>query len=560
MTRRTALAAVGMTLLVACSGPPSTSPSSAPSGAGVASVTTRPTAHGPLPTRTIRPGTDGPHSPASRVPAATTVSQAGSAIVSDFDLGDLEIGLTPGSFRTPVRGVLVLPAATTAPAPLVVIAHLRTENCVGATFAYPCPSGDLRHDRGMTWLGEALAARGYATLIPDLGPVFISGQSELGYDQRNATIGVLDQMRDALAAPSASNTFQTPLVSRIDLSSAALFGHSRGGLFTTDIAAAWASGPTPITSVLTYGAAYDPPTPSEPGSAFIGDLPYLALLGDQDGDVGRAPAVWLTEHLTERRTTPAALAMVPGLGHNYINRTASSAHSDDRKSCSAACPDAAAHEAFLARAAVDWLDATVRHMASPLSSLADPTAPPPGQVGGLPARWVAVTPTSTVLFSADHGPAPTASGGASARLCRLYDPQDPARPDRRCPDQDLADLAAASNVGLIRLPPGGSVSIPVVGRARTVVLQLAPALDRSDASGTALKVGFIVDGQSAVVDVPADGTLLNRSTPDMNGSYLVGAVRVAVPASITGQLTAITLASAQGDATLIVRSIDGLGA
>lgn len=50
--------------------------------------------------------------------------------------------------------------------------------------AYPCPAGttDLRYDRGVEYLGEALAARGFTVLIPELSPLYLNAFTET-YDQ-----------------------------------------------------------------------------------------------------------------------------------------------------------------------------------------------------------------------------------------------------------------------------------------------------------------------------------------------------------------------------------------
>ncbi|MCT2042685.1 hypothetical protein M3D15_04965 [Pseudoclavibacter alba] len=54
----------------------------------------------------------------------------------------------------------------------------RTRACL------PLPAGttDLRYDRGIEYLGEALAARGFTVLIPELSPLYLNAFTET-YDQ-----------------------------------------------------------------------------------------------------------------------------------------------------------------------------------------------------------------------------------------------------------------------------------------------------------------------------------------------------------------------------------------
>ena len=114
---------------------------------------------------------DGPHSPLRRKIAAPKVTRLPGVRVADVDFGDVELGRRKGQFRAPMRGVLVVPEKGRR-APLVVVSHLRMPGCTGDILAYPCPRGskELRQDRGMTYLGEDLARKGYAVLIPDLAP------------------------------------------------------------------------------------------------------------------------------------------------------------------------------------------------------------------------------------------------------------------------------------------------------------------------------------------------------------------------------------------------------
>lgn len=135
---------------------------------------------------------DGPHAPQDRTPEATSTETRGTVDVTRFDLGNLDLPRTGGQpgepFRTPVRGSLITPHDATGPKQLILAAHLRYPACAGAdgelSFSYPCPDGatELRHDRGIEYLGEALAQRGFVVLIPELTPLYLNADEE-NYDQ-----------------------------------------------------------------------------------------------------------------------------------------------------------------------------------------------------------------------------------------------------------------------------------------------------------------------------------------------------------------------------------------
>lgn len=87
-----------------------------------------------------------------------------------------------------MRGSIVTPSSFTGPTQLTILAHLRYPACVQVdgelVLAYPCPADttDLRYDRGVEYLGEALAARGFTVLIPELSPLYLNAFTET-YDQ-----------------------------------------------------------------------------------------------------------------------------------------------------------------------------------------------------------------------------------------------------------------------------------------------------------------------------------------------------------------------------------------
>lgn len=255
-----------------------------------------------------------------------------------FDLGNLDLTAKPGEFVSPLRGTLVVPDAPASPAALVVVNHLRSFGCTGATFAYPCPAGSskLRLDRGMEYLGVALAKTGRAVLIPDLSPAFVAVTSTSNYPQAAAIVTINTVLRDKVLAASASasdQTFGPGLAGAVAAGRSDLVTHSRSGLFAPDLIAAWASGPTPSGSQFALAPAYSVGgtfTPAPP------DIPYLVLGGDADDDVPYHGNLLLTEHLGAARTTPALAVLARGYGHNPFN----SALRNDDSARSTTCPAA----------------------------------------------------------------------------------------------------------------------------------------------------------------------------------------------------------------------------
>lgn len=480
-------------------------------------------------------GEDGgaPHAALHRTPARSSVRTVGSVVVSDVDLGNVAFS----RYRAPLRGVLVTPAHARH-APLVVFSHLRTANCSGHVYGYPCPSGthELRMDRGMTWLGESLARQGYAVLIPDVSGAWMGSNLTSPYNELDAWSLVMRDMRAHLASDVAgrSRHFGRDLRGAIDMSSLTLMVHSRSG-FAVQVAQR-AFSPSRLTGVLAYGPAYDAPGAEGGFTAPPPDVPYLGINGDLDNDVPFNANLWLSHWLARPRTAPALVATVPGLGHNYINRTLSALHDDDRI-CDTACPSAAQHERFLATTAEEFLSATVRHRATglPLGRLA---ALPP-HLAGLPVRWLAVAANPAQhLTPARLKPV---GRGASIQVCHHIDPMDPDRPAGTCPDPDNGVVESTSTVAHVRIGVGTGFAAPVRAvHARQVSLSLAPWGSRPDhGAGTPLHVTVgLSDGRRWVGYVfLKDPAVVNRQDANGNGVYVTSTIRMALPRWVTRATT-----------------------
>lgn len=450
-----------------------------------------------------------------------------------------------------------------ANAPLVIMSHLRSPGCADDVSAFPCPGKDVRYDRGMTYLGESLAKQGYSVLIPDLAPLFIGIGMAQPYDQQAGYRTIVGRLRDETVAASAgrATAFGKGLNGAIDARRTALIVHSRSAYVAGPLVQAWSRSSSPIVSVMAYGGAFDAPDDHGRFTPMIPDVPFLGIVGDRDKDTKFTGQLWLTQHAGASRRTPALMSVVPGLGHNYVNRALSSTRLDDRAGCDATCPGPAAHERFLSSAARQWLDATVRRTRTTLPMTA--AAPLPTTLGGLPARWLAVTnaPRVNAYLGGMRGSMRPIGRGGSVRPCLYVDPMNPAKPANACPEPQRGDVQNASRVARVTVTPSGGVRVAARTRGvRELVLQLSPNDDRADRrAGSPLRVTVrTASGRPTVIDVPATHPALrNRAGADANGTYAIGTVRLMMPRSVTAStVTGIDLTGGRASSSLDIRAVD----
>ncbi|MCS4491556.1 hypothetical protein N7326_02495 [Corynebacterium sp. ES2794-CONJ1] len=463
---------------------------------------------------------DGPHAAPDRPRAPLKVQQSSTtnATISDVDLGNT----TVGSYSAPIRGVLVTPTSTSEPAPLVIISHLRAPNCGESTFAFPCPQGEDEHrfDRGMTYLGEAYASQGYATLIPDLGAIFSGYDVTEPYDQNTMWEGSVGALLAAVREDNSgkTQTFGIDLTDKIDMSTVGFFAHSRSGSLVDS--AATVVGGRSLKSVFAYAPAYDTydlealnPAPR--------DIPYLALSGDMDQDVGKSANLWLGHYLDTPRTSPALAAHAPGLGHMLINRTAAAAEMDDRTACDLTnCADAPTHEEILSTMSIDFFDATLR--GKPTSLPLSASAPLPETVADTPITWLALSPEPAAFinhteFSGDSTP------------CHIGDPMNPIKPDDLCPmaDKGVVDILT----GVSRLTKASTQT--KVSGARSLAITLAPTGSYTEPTTVNLNLHLADGSLHAIALDPEDPALRNRESANDNGRYSLATIRVPLDENVT---------------------------
>ncbi|MDO4791279.1 MAG: hypothetical protein Q3999_02210 [Buchananella hordeovulneris] len=491
------------------------------------------------------PQADGPRAAADRQLAARQVSESadGKSSVIDLDLGNV----TAGEYSAPLRGQVIVPKTAAASSPLVVISHLRAPNCSDNNFAYPCAAGaqENRYDRGMVYLGEALAAQGYAVLIPDLGGIFIGADVVEPYDQNAMWRETVGRLAQALDERNAHEILGVKLSAPIDMANVGLVVHSRSGTIVEPAVELFGEGN--IKTVFAYGPSYDT-VELENISPVPADISYLALVGDADADVGPSANLWLGHYIDAKRQNPASVVSVPGLGHMWVNRVASAANFDDRIGCDLReCPSASEHERILTEIALDWLGATLLDAPTQLPLRADQELP--AQVAGVDARWLAHTPGAIASVGAKEF---KAVSGESAKMCQHADPMNPVPMDNPCPEAEEGVVQILTPVNYLT---DGKAQVKVEG-AKGIALQISPS-GSYEGKGTAVTVVLsFQDGSEVALQVPEDHpALANRAGAENNGIYQLGTVRIALPEAANGKtITAVHVTSDKHPVEL--RSVD----
>ncbi|MDO4761209.1 MAG: hypothetical protein Q4A31_04765 [Corynebacterium sp.] len=438
---------------------------------------------------------DGPHADPNRplAPEVTRTNDAGTATITEVDLGNVE----DGQYRAPLRGVLITPTNSNGPAPLIVISHLRAPNCGDYNFAYPCAEGEKenRYDHGMIYLGEAFAAQGYATVIPDLGGIFSGADTTEPYNQNALWKQSVTTLVDQFPADS------------VDLTKVGLFAHSRSGTVVETAAETFGAGN--LRSVFAYGPAYDT-VELEEISPQPSDIAYLAMVGDADSDVGPSANLWIGHYLDQERTQPALVTQVPGLGHMLINRNGK----DDRIGCDEMdCPDAAEHERIMSTVATDWFNATVRGMDTELPIHSDSELP--AQLAGVDVRWLAAT----------HAPHQHLSAQQLGSVCRHADPMNPVKMDNPCTEPEDGVVQILTEVSVLK---EASVDTSITS-AKSMAIHLAPS--GTHESPTKVTISLTLDN-GVVLNLPLDPAhpaLKSRKTQFENGTYTLGTIRMTLP-------------------------------
>jgi hypothetical protein len=213
----------------------------------------------------------------------------------------------------PLRGLIAVPEGE-GPFPVAVFVHGAYSFCTAeltstGADAFPCPpEHDLQQYRGFAYLAEALAARGYLTIVPDVAYEYNNGFGEPVYGERTK------QMIAAhLNALAAGEGFPVDVAGKADLSRLVLAGHSNGGPMAMIFDAYWADlGNTPASAfALLMPASWWNPLPETAPLAII-----TALC---DGDLGTRDSEFWFDQLDWLRPGLLTLYTLPGFTHNAIS-------------------------------------------------------------------------------------------------------------------------------------------------------------------------------------------------------------------------------------------------
>lgn len=457
----------------------------------------------------------GPHAPADRPLAERKITENDAKTLRRIaiDFGNT----TSAQFSAPKRGTIIVPTQGTEASPLVILSHLRAPNCQDRTFAYPCAAGveEFRYDEGMVYLGDHLAEHGYTVVIPDLGAAYIGADLGEPYSQTAMWEDIVGTMINALRTDSAGQTtiLGTEIPRPVDFDTVGLVAHSRSGQMIDS--AIKVAGQGHMKGVFAYGPAYDT-VELEYISPALADVPYLAVVGSLDSDVGSSANLLLGHYATTARTAPASVVEVPGLGHMYVNRAASAAQFDDRIGCDVLeCPDATEHERVMDAVATEWLNATLRNSQTALPQGAHDELP--AEVAGLPARWLALTPQTVASVDVQ------AFSGEKSVVCTFGD----GRQANPCPEADGGFVQILTPI--VHVDRSVSATVDVEG-ARGITLQIAPSGTYEGAQGTPVKVTLtLADGSVHDFDIPGrHPALVSRKTDEDDGTYRLGTVRIAL--------------------------------
>ncbi len=346
-------------------------------------------------------------SPSTPAQAQTPVAQRYSA--GDATITQSWLSRRDTSRRMPYRveGIIAAPEGT-GPFPVVFLLHGAHAACPTETNAngvlveqWPCaPDVEQRNDAGLAYLAEALAARGYVAIAPNLNAVYAAAYGAVSPDLRRYP-DVLDAHLQLLIA--ASKTMTTPLgidlQGRLDLDRIAMLGHSHGALLAMQSVRARTERRrrVPEAGGPLFGALLVAPLHAAGDDV---DLPLGVVLPSCDGETPElnGQAFYEDARLRAGRKAFAASVHVKGASHNAFNAAMTS---DDAANVAhvPGCSDAnlltpAAQQQFLAQYAADFFDAALGKGDNAARIGVSVNAPPPALMFDVPVQTALAVPAS----------------------------------------------------------------------------------------------------------------------------------------------------------------------
>lgn len=438
-----------------------------------------------------------------------------------YDLGSVE--LADGA-PAPLRGIVAVPDDLDAPAPVVLVLHGSHTICrddPSGTGTWPCPAGtENPHEEGLTWLVEALAARGLVAVAPGVNVQYTLGAGEPGPATR--TSEVVSRTLDALAAGDLDVA-----PADVDVDRLALVGHSVGGQDVSLLARGRAGFTRPVATVVLLQPAL-----IAADALPLADVPATVVVNECDGDTGLSGAVYVSDRLTTTNAAPAALVAIAGGSHNATNSgLPPDGFPVESPGCEAIQELDEDGRAALRQDQRDLLTELVP--GAVLAGLGAETGGWAGRIFEEPAAPEGVT-VSVVPAAARVAPIPGAdpsvvealdTDGLAVTYCPegYYTPMtDPGTEPCHRPELSLM-VGQAATLAVVWDTAGASVRLPVTGTTGDV-LRLRAYADPADAR---LPEGDIVlrlradDGSTAEVVVPVPPTLrFDTGIFEIAGSFL----------------------------------------
>jgi len=225
-----------------------------------------------------------------------------------WDLGTVTLA---DGVPAPLRGVIAWPEQLDVgvPLPLVMVLHGSHPICRDDPAAYgswPCPPGtEIENERGLTWLAEAIAARGVVAIAPAL-----NSQHTFGAGEPLPSVRSIELITRAIAALDAGSLPVAP--GALD-GTLVLVGHSMGAedavLLTRSLS----------TERAVTGLVLVQPSLNSVDAMALPATPTVVVLSECDGDVGLSGGTYVSERLRVVGAAPVALVMLDGGSHNATN-------------------------------------------------------------------------------------------------------------------------------------------------------------------------------------------------------------------------------------------------
>lgn len=352
-------------------------------------------------------------------PLPAAVAQSTSS-ARTYTLGERTLEQTWLPRRDPARtmpyraeGIIAVPEGD-GPFPLVLIFHDAHPSCPPDTSipdltltTWPCsPGKEQRNDIGLAYLADALAARGYIAVIPNLNVIYAAAYESVGPELRRYPELLSAHLAGLVQANrNATPAFGASLRGKIDFTRIGIIGHGHGALLAMQSARlrqgrsrSRTTSPAdgPLSAVLLVAPVYAPE-----GDA---DVPLGVVLPSCDGVDPELSGQGYYEdaRLARSRRHFAASVYLIGANHNAFNPAV---QEDDaqRLPAQSACRDgtripASRQRDFLARYAADFLDvamqvrpaevrpAEVRPASAAAAAGLDAAGSAPTDLYGLPVR------------------------------------------------------------------------------------------------------------------------------------------------------------------------------